>query len=703
MGSVRTPAKVAFPAAVLNVAVVLKVYFCRIMNIFRDTDALPGFRNAVVTLGSFDGVHRGHQRILRRVCRLAREYDGESVVVTFDRHPRQVLSPAEASLRLLTSTQEKLRYLAEYGIDHVVVIPFTVEFSQMSPREYVERFLIGRLKPRCIVVGYDHRFGRDRQGNFHLLQTYANEGHFDLVQIPKQEIDHIAVSSTKIRNALLSGDLQKGNLLLHHPYRIAGKVVKGRAVGRALGYPTANVEPQDPAKLIPAPGVYAAHVHVEHATFAAMLYIGTRPTFEKQDNISVEVHLLDFNQEIYGEELEIDLIEFIRNDRVMEGPEALRMQIRRDETEIRACLANYVRSRNIPSVAIVALNYNGRDILQKYLPSFLKVTHQKLDIIVVDNGSDDGSAAYVEDEFPDVQVIRLARNYGYAEGYNQALANLDYDYYALVNTDVELTPHWLSRILHVMETDNTIGACQPKVRADRERDRFEYAGACGGFIDMFGYPFCAGRILHTTEEDTGQYDHLKKISWATGAAFVVRSEVFHNAGGFDGSYFAHQEEIDLSWTMQRMGYHIAVVPEAVVYHLGGATLGYDSPGKVFLNFRNNLTTITKHLSLAWMLCVLIARLFLDLSAAAHFLIRRQPANALAVLRAYPAFWMRLPATLARRSKLQRMVRTTRVGPSQVQLYKGSILTDYYILGRKTYAEISANKHVQAQSSRNPVQ
>ncbi len=680
------------------------VYFCQIMNVFRDIETLPEFRNAIVTIGSFDGVHRGHQRILRRIRRLAAEHDGESVVITFDKHPRQVLSPWDTTLQLLTTTGEKLQYLEESGVDNVILVPFTVEFSQMGPSEYIERFLIGKVHPRLLVVGYDHRFGRDRRGNFHLLETYAKQGYFDLVQIPKQEIDHIDVSSTKIREALLKGDIDQGNKLLNHPYRITGKVVRGRKIGRSLGYPTANIELPDPVKLIPAAGVYAAFAHIDRETFSAMLYIGTRPTFHgtQDTKVSIEVHVLDFSREIYDVQIEIDLIRYIRSDMAMSGAEALRAQIHHDETQIRACLANFMRARQIPDVAIVALNYNGRAMLERYLPTFLDVAYPKLDIIVADNGSTDDSITYIEEQFPEIQVIRLGQNYGYAEGYNRALANLDHEYYALVNTDVALTPHWLSRMITVMDSDRRFAACQPKILSDSHRDQFEYAGACGGFIDIFGYAFCAGRILHTLEKDVGQYDNLHTVMWASGAALVVKSDIFHAAGGFDGSYFAHQEEIDLCWTIQRLGYRVGVVPEACVYHLGGATLEYDTPAKVFLNFRNNLTTISKQMFLLWLLPVLLMRCFLDLSASLHFVLRGQAGNALAVIKAYGAFWWRFPGSIRKRRRIAKLVRTKHIGPSQVRLYKGSILADYYILGKRVFTQLSERAHAALQGSRNPL-
>ncbi|HLF64660.1 MAG TPA: bifunctional riboflavin kinase/FAD synthetase [Saprospiraceae bacterium] len=671
------------------------------MNIFRDISALPLFHNAVVTIGSFDGVHRGHQRILKRIKRLARQYEGESVVVTFDPHPRQVLSSSDDSLKLLTTTEEKLEYLQECGVNNVVIVPFTIEFSHIGPREYVERFLIDRFKPRCLVVGYNHRFGRNRQGNFHLLQSYAKQGAFDLIKIEKQEIEHIDVSSTKIRNALSVADIRTGNTLLNHPYRITGRVIRGRKVGRSLGYPTANIEPLNPAKLIPAQGVYAAFVNVDQVTFEAMLYIGTRPTFDLKDTgISIEAHVLGFNQEIYGERIDIDIIEFIREDLTLTGAEELRIQIQKDELDIKSSLAHYVQRQHEPSVAMVALNYNGKEMLEKYLATFMAVEYGKLDIIIADNGSQDDSVSFIQSHFPLIQIVRFAENHGYAGGYNLALANLDYDYYALVNTDIALTPQWLSRIITVMEAEPNLVACQPKIRSDRDRESFEYAGACGGFMDALGYAFCAGRILNTIEKDIGQYDYVKDIFWATGAALVVRGEAFHAAGGFDASYFAHQEEIDVCWTFQRAGYRIGVIPESVVYHFGGATLAYDTPAKVFLNFRNNLSTITKHMPAGWLIIVLLMRVFLDFLACLHFIFRAQFLNAMAVIRAYAGFWLRLPQTIRKRLRLYKRIEAMRIGPSKVNFYRRSILIDYYLLNKRYFSQLTQKAHVTTESSQN---
>jgi GT2 family glycosyltransferase len=341
-------------------------------------------------------------------------------------------------------------------------------------------------------------------------------------------------------------------------------------------------------------------------------------------------------------------------------------------------------------------------MLARYLSSFLTVDYDKLDIIIADNGSSDDSIAYLKEHFPDVHVIRLMENHGYAGGYNLALANLDYDYYALVNTDVSLTPQCISLIIAQMEADPKLAACQPKIRSDADPQSFEYAGACGGFMDFFGYAFCAGRILNTVEKDSGQYDYLRDVFWASGAALVIRGELFHAADGFDASYFAHQEEIDLCWTLQRAGYRIAVVPDSEVYHLGGATLQYDTPVKVFLNFRNNLTTIAKHLPGGWLIIVLMLRLFLDALACLHFIFRKQLANAYAVLRAYAGFWWRFPATIRKRYRLNKKIAAISIGPSKVKLYRGSILFDYYLLNKRNFSQLAQKFHVTTESGGDPL-
>src|SRR4030095_346974 len=231
-----------------------------------------------------------------------------------------------------------------------------------------------------------------------------------------------------------------------------------------------------------------------------------------------------------------------------------------------------------------------KGFLQRFLPYFMSSRYGNEQIIVVDNASTDGSIKWLKATYPAIETIVLNQNSGYAGGYNQALPKINAKYYALVNNDIEITPQWLDPIIHLMEADKTIAAVQPKLLSEARRNYFEYAGAGGGMMDTLGYPFCRGRILHTIERDTGQYNITLSIFWASGAAFVIRSEAFHEVGGFDQDYFAHQEEIDLAWKLKLKGYKVVSCPASVVYHVGGGTLQYDRPQKVYLNFRNNLIT-----------------------------------------------------------------------------------------------------------------
>jgi len=666
------------------------------MNVFYDLNSLPDFNNAVITTGSFDGVHAGHQKILDQINKLAASHNGESVVITFDPHPRQVIYPKDNTLRLLSSTAEKIKYFRRFGIDNVVVLPFTIEFSQQQAREYIEKFLIEKFNPKCLVVGYDHRFGLNREGNYDLLKEYADRDAFDLVKIDKQEISDITVSSTKIRDAVSGGKIEAANALLGHPYHLCGKVIHGQKLGKELGYPTANILLDNPLKLLPPEGIYAVHVHVNNRRYGGMLYIGKRPTVSAiQKNLSIEVHLFDFNEEIYGSTIELDLLSYVREDEEMPDLEKLQRAIANDEKLVRKVLERQASSDSTNLVAIVALNYNGAKLLPVYLPSF--ANHRgKADVYVADNGSNDRSVEIVKRDFSTIRVIELSKNYGYAGGYNKALENLEYKYLALVNTDIELTEGWLDPILNILETNPGIAAVQPKILAARDRGSFEYAGAAGGYIDRLGYPFCAGRILNDVEMDEGQYDRCASIFWASGAAFVIRSDVFYALGGFDDDYFAHMEEIDLCWRIHRAGFDIVYTPLSVVFHEGGATLPYNSANKVFLNFRNNIATLIKNLSFYKLILVLPTRMALDTLAGMHFIVQGKFSNCLAIFRAYFALVTWIPALIKKRKIDAELIAKISVGPSdRGGWYRGSIIWQYYIGGKKTFSTLKPKWYARA--------
>lgn len=307
------------------------------MIVHRDIEALPSFRNAVLTIGTFDGVHRGHAIILDRVNELARARGGESVLVTFHPHPRFVLNPGDNSLQLLNTIDEKLEQLEKSGLDHVVVTPFDKRFSQQLAIQYVKDFLVGHFRPDVIVIGYDHRFGKDRSGGIDLLREYSEVFGYQVEEISRQMVDDIAVSSTKIRTALHDGAVETANHLLGHRYTLRGVVTKGAGIGRQIGFPTANLHVSPGYKLVPGTGVYAVSVTIDGERHGGMLNIGYRPTFEGTDK-TVEVHLFDFDRAIYGERVELGFVARIRNEQPFDGPGALVEQLRADEQTARSIL-----------------------------------------------------------------------------------------------------------------------------------------------------------------------------------------------------------------------------------------------------------------------------------------------------------------------------------------------------------------------------
>ena len=294
-------------------------------------------RSAVVTSGTFDGVHVGHQKILGRLRELARETGGESVVVTFWPHPRMVLRPDDPPLQLLTTFEEKLALLEEVGIDHLVQIPFTKEFSQLSSDAFIRQVLVDKISTRHLVIGYDHHFGRNREGSFEYLKEHASEYGFVVEEIPRQDIDRVGVSSTKIRRALEEGDVRTACEYLGRPYRLTGTVVQGDQLGRDLGYPTANLRIDSPHKLIPADGIYAVHVEHQQRHYQGMLYIGHRPTIQGKTR-NIEVNIFDFDQTIYDDELHVDLLDYIRGDMTFDTLEELSTQLAQDKQATLAIL-----------------------------------------------------------------------------------------------------------------------------------------------------------------------------------------------------------------------------------------------------------------------------------------------------------------------------------------------------------------------------
>ena len=330
-------------------------------------------------------------------------------------------------------------------------------------------------------------------------------------------------------------------------------------------------------------------------------------------------------------------------------------------------------------VAVIILNWNGEKLLREYLPSVIETTDTSIaDIIVADNGSTDSSVELLRKEFPQVKLLEFKENYGFAEGYNRAIKETNYPYTVLLNSDVATTQGWINTLFDYMEANPNVGACQPKIRAYTNKSYFEYAGAAGGFIDSNGYPYCRGRIFDTVEEDNGQYDEVIPVFWATGAALMVRSELYLGVGGLDKDFFAHMEEIDLCWRILLTGSEIMAVPQSVVYHLGGGSLPASNPRKTYLNFRNNLLMLHKNLPDATRGKKLFVRRLLDTVAWAKFMATFDFKNANAILKAHNDF---------------RSMRKAYTNHPSVDLLQTrpdchrNILLDYYLRGRKKWSNL----------------
>ena len=331
---------------------------------------------------------------------------------------------------------------------------------------------------------------------------------------------------------------------------------------------------------------------------------------------------------------------------------------------------------NNKPIAVIILNWNGHDLLNEYLPQVVATTDSAVaDIIVADNGSTDNSVELLKTKFPEVKLLQFDTNHGFAQGYNLAIEQTQYKYTILLNSDVATAPGWITPLYEYMEASPNVGACQPKLLAYKQKDEFEYAGASGGFIDRNGYPYCRGRIFGTVEKDRGQYDDVISVFWATGAALMIRSQVYLTAGGLDKDFFAHMEEIDLCWRVLLMGYDIKVVPQSVAYHLGGGSLPASNPRKTYLNFRNNLLMLHKNLPDATRNRKLFVRRLLDTIAWAKFMATFDLKNANAILKAHNDF---------------RSMRKRYTSHPDVDLLDQrndthrNIIVDYYLRGRKTW-------------------
>ena len=327
-------------------------------------------------------------------------------------------------------------------------------------------------------------------------------------------------------------------------------------------------------------------------------------------------------------------------------------------------------------IAIVILNWNGRKLLEKFLPSMVKFSLDDAEVYVADNNSDDDSIAYIKENYPEVKIIQNKINGGFAKGYNDALKEIDADIFALVNSDIEVTENWLKPVRSTFEKFPETVVIQPKILDFKDRTKFEYAGAGGGYVDFMGYPFCRGRIFMELESDQGQYNDVTDIFWASGACFFIKSKIYHELGGFDEQYFAHQEEIDLCWRVQNEGHKIKYVGKSEVYHVGGATLRESNPRKTFLNFRNSLFTITKNVPKRYVVLVILLRLILDGVAGLKFVLELRPIHTWAIIRAHLSFYWYSRRMLAKRRTIS-FKQTS-------YFYCFSIVWQHFILRKKRF-------------------
>jgi GT2 family glycosyltransferase len=335
-----------------------------------------------------------------------------------------------------------------------------------------------------------------------------------------------------------------------------------------------------------------------------------------------------------------------------------------------------------PSVAIVILNWNGKAFLQQFLPSVLATNYSNYQVIVADNASTDDSVAFLQQNYPTVNIVALQKNYGFARGYNEALKQVKADYYMLLNSDVEVSPGWLQPMVALLEQDESNAACQPKILAFKDKHLFEYAGASGGWLDEYGYPFARGRVFDICEEDKGQFNDTQEVFWASGAAMLIRSWVYHELGGFDAYFWAHQEEIDLCWRIQRANYKVFCCPGSVVYHVGGGTLPKGNSRKTFLNFRNNQILLAKNLPWSEKLWKIPFRILLDQVSALKGLLAGDMGYFVAIFLAHLGFfeWIFFQPKKRISSKKKKMSELSGV-------YHGNIAWKHFARGKKKFEEI----------------
>ncbi len=333
-------------------------------------------------------------------------------------------------------------------------------------------------------------------------------------------------------------------------------------------------------------------------------------------------------------------------------------------------------------VAVVILNWNGQKFLEKFLPSVIQYSYSDAEIVVADNNSSDNSIEFLKQNYPTIRLIENAENGGFSKGYNDALKHIDAQYYCLLNSDIEVSKNWIEPIIELMDSNQNIAVCQPKLLSFYEKEKFEYAGAAGGFIDKFGYPFCRGRMFMNMEYDNGQYDDVAEIFWATGACLFVRAELYHKYGGLDEDFFAHMEEIDFCWRLKNEGYKIFYCPSSIVYHVGGGTLPKNSARKTYLNFRNNIFLLYKNLPKHKLIQVFFVRAIFDVIASLKFIFDSGFKDFFAVYKAHYSFYKNLRYNLKKRKKIKHT--------SVSMIYKRCLLYDFYFRKCKKFSDLNQN-------------
>lgn len=337
-----------------------------------------------------------------------------------------------------------------------------------------------------------------------------------------------------------------------------------------------------------------------------------------------------------------------------------------------------------PRVAIVILNFNTRNWLEKFLPSVLQTQYDNLEIIVADNASKDDSVAFLKQNYPQIRIIQLEKNYGFTGGYNNCLQQVQADYYVLLNSDVEVSPNWVQPVINLLESTPNAVACQPKILSWHEKQKFEYAGAAGGYLDKYAFPFCRGRFFDHTETDEGQYNDAREVFWATGAALFIKAGKYHEVGGFDNRFFAHMEEIDMCWRLKNRGYKILVQPQSVVYHVGGGTLSKQNPRKTFLNFHNGLAMMVKNMPEGELRWKLPFRVLLDGIAAISFLVKGHGRDMIAVFKAHLRFFSQIRYWLGVRRELKKQINNR----NSEGVYNKSVVFDFFIRKKRKFSELT---------------